>query len=123
MSTPKDTSTAAGEAQPEYITVSWPVRMINHAFSGITEAPRIAVRMEKKTMSVEYEPTKLWIKRTATAALFAVAAGAALYRRKRLQDVNGLVSLAGASRPILSGVTWSMGIAGALNARPVRPAE
>ncbi|KAJ1958335.1 hypothetical protein GGI12_004760, partial [Dipsacomyces acuminosporus] len=91
---------------PEYIYVSPAIRYINHSLSGITEASRIAVRINKETMDVEYEPTKIWLKRTTSIALFGATSLTIWYRRKRLQAVGGLVSLAGASRPALSGVAW-----------------
>ncbi|KAI7820907.1 hypothetical protein BX661DRAFT_188774 [Kickxella alabastrina] len=100
---------ASTDSQPEYIVVSPILRLLNHAFAGITETPRIAVR-----------PTKLWLKRTTTVVLLGIAAGTLWYRRLQLQRVNGLVSLAGASRPVLSGIVWTAGIAGALNARPLK---
>ncbi|KAJ1900802.1 hypothetical protein LPJ66_001225 [Kickxella alabastrina] len=111
---------ASTDSQPEYIVVSPILRLLNHAFAGITETPRIAVRVKKDTTDVDYEPTKLWLKRTTTVVLLGVAVGTLWYRRLQLQRVNGLVSLAGASRPVLSGIVWTAGIAGALNARPLK---
>ncbi|KAJ1957602.1 hypothetical protein EC988_000749 [Linderina pennispora] len=112
---------AEANNEADYITVSPFIRYMNHALAGITEAPRIAVRVNPKTMDVEYEPTKLWLKNTATVALFGATAWAIWYRRRRLEAVNGLLSLAGASRPVLAGLAWTTGIAGALNLRRVKP--
>ncbi|KAJ1721515.1 ATP-dependent DNA helicase MER3 [Coemansia erecta] len=91
-------------SEPEYIVVSQPLRLLNHAFAGITESPQIAVRVNRRTMDADYEPTKRWIKNAATAVLFGATAAAVWYRRKRLRAVGNLVSLAGASRPVLSGI-------------------
>ncbi|KAJ2840683.1 hypothetical protein J3B02_006187 [Coemansia erecta] len=109
-----------GKVADEYIIVSQPLRLLNHAFSGITESSKVAVRVNKQTMDIDYEPTKVWVKNTATATLLGAAAAAIWYRRKRLRDVNGLVSLAGASRPVLSGIAWTTAICGLLNARPLK---
>lgn len=105
----------------EYITVSPFIRCLNHSFAGITEASRVAVRINKKTMEVDYEPTNLWIKRAASAVLMGVTMAAVLYRSKRLEQAKGMTSLAGASRPFLHGVAWATGAATALNMRPVTP--
>ncbi|KAJ2705893.1 hypothetical protein FB645_002077 [Coemansia sp. IMI 203386] len=109
-----------GKAANEYITVSQTLRLLNHALSGITESSQIAVRVNKQTMDVDYEPTKTWVKNIATTTLLGTTAAAIWYRRKRLRDVNGLVSLAGASRPVLSGIAWTTAICGLLNARPLK---
>ncbi|KAJ2781643.1 ATP-dependent DNA helicase MER3 [Coemansia javaensis] len=102
--------------------VSSALRYTNHALAGITESPRVAVRISPDGKQVEYEPTKTWLKHTATAVLLGTAAAAMWWRRRQLHMAGGLVSLAGASRPILAGVAWTAGIAGVLNARPVRRA-
>ncbi|KAJ1766978.1 hypothetical protein LPJ74_005605 [Coemansia sp. RSA 1843] len=116
-----DTATspsAKSSPQAGFINVSPFIRHLNHAFSGVTESSRVAVRFNKDTMDAEYEPAKIWLRWTTTALLFGISAGAVWYRRKSLEKVGGLVSLAGASRPILSGVSWTAGIAGGLNSRP-----
>ncbi|KAJ2832537.1 hypothetical protein GGI24_001196 [Coemansia furcata] len=104
-----------------FIVVSPFMRILNHSFAGITESRRIAVRINKQTMNVDYEPTNLWYKRVASTALFGITIATALYRRKRLERVGGLVSLTGASRPVMSGVAWTTGIAAVLNSRPITP--
>ncbi|KAJ2488718.1 hypothetical protein IWW37_004566 [Coemansia sp. RSA 2050] len=104
-----------------FISVSPFMRILNHSFAGITESRQIAVRINKKTMDVDYEPTNLWFKRTTSTVLLGITIATILYRRKRLQRVGGMVSLAGASRPVLSGVAWTTGIAAVLNSRPITP--
>ncbi|KAJ2021266.1 hypothetical protein H4S04_000139 [Coemansia sp. S16] len=105
----------------DYIVVSPFMRILNHSLAGITESRRIAVRINKQTMDVDYEPTNLWFKRAATTVLFGITIATFLYRRKRLERVGGLVSLTGASRPIMSGIAWTTGIAAVLNSRPITP--
>ncbi|KAJ2894137.1 hypothetical protein IWW38_002663 [Coemansia aciculifera] len=107
--------------EPDVIVVSPFMRVLNHSFAGITESRRIAVRINKKTMDVDYEPTNLWLKRATSLVLFGLTAATFLYRRKRLERVGGLVSLTGASRPVLSGLAWTTGIAAVLNSRPITP--
>ncbi|KAJ2000772.1 hypothetical protein GGI04_000608 [Coemansia thaxteri] len=109
-------------SDPDYIVVSPFMRFMNHSFAGITETPRVAVRINRQTMDVDYEPTNLWLKRTASTLLFGITAATVWCRRKRLARVGGLVSLTGASRPILSGIAWTAGIAAVLNSRPITPA-
>ncbi|KAJ2756701.1 hypothetical protein H4R27_002525 [Coemansia aciculifera] len=104
-----------------FIVVSPFMRVLNHSFAGITESRRIAVRINKQTMDVDYEPTNLWFKRAASTVLFGITIATFLYRRKRLQQVGGLVSLTGASRPVMSGIAWTTGIAAVLNSRPITP--
>ncbi|KAJ2451339.1 hypothetical protein EV183_003667 [Coemansia sp. RSA 2336] len=103
-----------------YQPVSPFIRYFNHCLAGITESRQVAVRIDPDTMDAEYEPTKTWLKNATTLSLLGATAAAIMYRRRRLEKVGGLVSLAGASRPILSGVAWFTGIAGLLNARPTR---
>ncbi|KAJ2773854.1 hypothetical protein IWQ56_000427 [Coemansia nantahalensis] len=110
-------SAAAGSAV-RFHTVSPAIRYVNHALSGVTEASQVAVRISEDATQIEYEPARPWIRHATTAALFGATAAAIWYRRLRLARVGGLVSLAGASRPVLSGLAWTTGIAGALNARP-----
>ncbi|KAI9467694.1 hypothetical protein LPJ78_004128 [Coemansia sp. RSA 989] len=105
-----------------YQPVSPFIRYFNHCLAGITESRQIAVRIDPDTMDIEYEPTKSWLKNATTLSLLGATVAAIMYRRRRLEKVGGLVSLAGASRPILSGVAWFAGIAGLLNARPARQA-
>ncbi|KAJ1986832.1 hypothetical protein GGI25_006166 [Coemansia spiralis] len=116
----KATTSYSQSQKPEYITVTPFIRYANHAFAGITESPKVAVKFNKTTREAEYEPTKLWLKRSATALLFALTASTIWYRRKRLEMVGGLVSLTGASRPVLSGAAWATGITGVLNCRPIK---
>ncbi|KAJ2714539.1 hypothetical protein H4R19_001676 [Coemansia spiralis] len=114
-----DTSSPAGDTVRLH-TVSPAIRYLNHALSGITEASQVAVRISDGATTIEYEPVRPWIRHATTAALFGATAAAIWYRRLRLARVGGMVSLAGASRPVLSGLAWTTGIAGALNARPIR---
>ncbi|KAJ2445241.1 hypothetical protein GGF42_006065 [Coemansia sp. RSA 2424] len=113
--------TVANDDPADFIVVSPFMRILNHSFAGITESRQIAVRINKKTTHVDYEPTNLWFKRAASTVLFGITAATILYRRKRLERVGGLVSLTGASRPVLSGIAWTTGIAAALNSRPITP--
>ncbi|KAJ1761183.1 hypothetical protein IWW43_001090, partial [Coemansia sp. RSA 1935] len=66
------------EPQPaestKYITVSPFVRYFNHFLAGITESRQVAVRVNPATMDTEYEPTKIWLKRTATVSLLGLTA-------------------------------------------------
>ncbi|KAJ2745843.1 hypothetical protein GGI20_001844 [Coemansia sp. BCRC 34301] len=105
----------------DFVVVSPFMRILNHSFAGITESRRIATRINKKTMDIDYEPANLWFKRAASVALFGITAATVLYRRMRLKRVGGLVSLTGASRPVLSGIAWTTGIAAVLNSRPITP--
>ncbi|KAJ1733428.1 hypothetical protein LPJ72_002878 [Coemansia sp. Benny D160-2] len=113
----KVSSVSTAPSEEELITVSPLIRYLNHALSGVTETSKVAVRINKSTLESEFEPVKPWIQRTTTAALFGISTWAVWYRRRRLDRVGGLVSLAGASRPVLSGVSWAAGIAGGLNSR------
>ncbi|KAJ2307030.1 hypothetical protein IWW54_004533, partial [Coemansia sp. RSA 2705] len=67
------------------------IRYFNHCLAGITESRRIAVRINPVTMDVEYEPTKGWLKHATTLSLFGLTAATIIYRRRRLEQVGGLV--------------------------------
>ncbi|KAJ2614924.1 hypothetical protein H4S08_001475 [Coemansia sp. RSA 1365] len=104
----------------DLITVNPFIRYLNHAFAGITESRKVALRIGKDGKNIEYEPTKSWLRHTTTTLLLGLTFAAIRYRRKRLENVGGLVSLSGSSRPILAGAAWTTGIAGVLNARPIK---
>ncbi|PIA14859.1 hypothetical protein COEREDRAFT_82462 [Coemansia reversa NRRL 1564] len=104
----------------DLIAVNPFIRYLNHALAGITETRQVALRIGRDGKNVEYEPTKSWIRYTTTALLLGLTVAAIRYRRKRLENVGGLVSLSGPSRPILAGAAWTTGIAGLLNARPIK---
>ncbi|KAJ2077035.1 hypothetical protein H4R24_005368 [Coemansia sp. RSA 988] len=104
----------------DMITVNPFIRYLNHALAGITETRQVALRVGKDGANVEYEPIKSWLRYTTTALLLGLTVAAIRYRRKRLENVGGLVSLSGPSRPILAGAAWTTGITGVLNARPIK---
>ncbi|KAJ1915481.1 hypothetical protein H4219_004299 [Mycoemilia scoparia] len=94
------------------------IRCLNHAFSGITESKQVPVAIYPGTSKIDYEPVNPLIKYTATALLALTVVWSIRKRRQVLEKANGMVSLTGASRPILTSIAWTSGIMALLNSRP-----
>ncbi|KAJ1677297.1 hypothetical protein EV182_006463, partial [Spiromyces aspiralis] len=77
-----------------------------------------AVKVNPQTGQAIYEPANRYAKHITTALLALTSVWAVRQRRIMLERVNGLVSLAGASRPMLTTLAWTAGILACLNARP-----